>query len=81
MKNELKIYGSYLIVLIITNLTYKYIWNKNNRIEYYFFENNRLKYRLLKYCRVLMNIVMYIYLRYVLLNLINSYNTIKWNKN
>jgi hypothetical protein len=78
MKNELKIYSIYLIILIITNFTYKLVWNKNNRIEYYFFENNRFKYKLLKYCRVLMNIVMYIYLRFVLLNLINSY---KWNKN
>tara|TARA_Y100000389_G_scaffold178075_1_gene190908 strand:- start:2032 stop:2289 length:258 start_codon:yes stop_codon:yes gene_type:complete len=79
--HELKLYGSFLLVLLVTNTLYKYVLNKNNRLEYYFFETNKYKYTLLKYCRIFMSISMFIYLRYVLLNLINSYKTIKWTKN
>jgi hypothetical protein len=77
----LKIYTIYFLVLLVINMTYKYVLNKDNRIAYYFFINDKIKYNTLKYCTILTNIVMFIYLRFVFSNLINSYNTIKWNKN
>jgi hypothetical protein len=80
MSKGLGVYGLYLIILVFTNAYYTYVLNKNNRIEYYFFETNKYKYKLLKYCKIFINISMFIYLRYVLLNLINSYKTIKWIK-
>lgn len=77
MSEELKLYVIYLGVLLVTNMLYKYVLNKDNKIEYYFFRTNLVKYKLLKYCRVFTNIVMFIYLRFVLINLINSYKTSK----
>lgn len=81
MSKELGTYGLYLVILVFTNLLYTYVLNKNNRIDYYFFKTNKIKYKVLKYCKIFLNISMFIYLRYVLLNLINSYKTIKWKRN
>nr|QOI90400.1 hypothetical protein HWQ62_00263 [Pyramimonas orientalis virus] len=75
------LYSGYFIILLTVNMTYKYLLNKNNKIEYFFFVNDKIKYKTLKYCTILTNIVMFIYLRFVLTNLLNSYNTIKWSRN
>ena len=77
---SITLYTSYLLILIIINIIYKYVLNKNNKIEYYFFTNDKTKYKTLKYCTIFLNIVMFIYLRFVFINLLNSYKTIKWNK-
>ena len=74
---DIYVYTVYFVVLAITNVVYKYVLNKDNKIEYYFFQKDRVKYNILKYCRIFVNIVMFIYLRFVLLNLINSYKTSK----
>lgn len=65
------IYLLYLIILVIVNVSYTYILNKNNRIDYYFFSTNKIKYKTLKYCKIFLNIVMFLYLKFVLSNLIN----------
>jgi hypothetical protein len=70
MKN-LKTYIAYLVILAVTNLVYKHILNKNNRIEYYFFQTNYYKYKTLKFCTIIINICMFIYLRFVVMNLYN----------
>lgn len=76
MKSDSNIYVIYLIVIIVVNLSYRYV-NTDNKIEYFFFTKDRVKYKTIKYCTIFLNIVMLIYLRFVLSNLINSYNTIK----
>ena len=63
-----------MIILICVNYSYKYALNKNNKIEYYFFVNDYIKYKILKYIITILNIIMFIYLRYVVINII------QWNQ-
>jgi hypothetical protein len=66
------LYTTYFFILLVINITYKYVLNKDNRISYFFFVNDKFKYKTLKYCNVLTNLVMFMYLRYILMNLIKQ---------
>lgn len=67
------IYYLYFFILVLTKVTYQYIFNIDNRIEYYYNQTNYIKYKLLTYLILLINIVIMIYMKYILKELIYKY--------
>lgn len=67
------IYSTYLFFLVLIHVSYKYMFNIDNRIEYYFYQKNNFKYKVLKYTTLIINITMMIYIKYILKELIYKY--------
>lgn len=58
------------IGLLYVQLVYRYVLNRHNRIEYYYFENCKYRYRMLRYSILFLNVVMLFYMRFIFLELI-----------
>ena len=70
---EFNIYYFYFLILVLTKVIYKYTFNIDNRIEYYYNQNSYIKYKLLTSLILLINMVIIIYMKYILKELIYKY--------
>ena len=60
------IYYVYFFILLLIRILYQYVFNIDNRIEYYYSQKHYIKYKLLTSIIVIINIVIIVYMKYIL---------------
>lgn len=67
---DMIVYFIFLMILLSALLSYTYVFNRNGRIEHYYYENDRVKFTLLQYMIRIINVVVVVYSRYFFMELI-----------
>lgn len=71
---KFNIYYVYFFILVLIKALYQYVLNVDNRIEYYYYNNEHyIKYKILTSIILVINIVIIMYMKYILKELLYKY--------
>lgn len=70
---KINIYYLYFFILVLIKILYQYVFNIDNKIEYYYNQKHYIKYKLLTSIILIIDIVIIVYMKYILKELIYKY--------